>query len=232
MVGQVTGPPDSTVETSTTPDVPSVQTPVVESRARWSSFGGDLQHSRSNPHETTLDRTNVDELSAAIDIDAPGVTATPAVYEGILYWSDWGGTVHATDPSTQSDIWSKDRGAEGGGYTGSPAVTQRMVYVANRNGLLSAFDRTSGDVVWEEVLDAGVHTHIWSSPMVAEQDNVLVVGVGGLGTRDNGIALPDGDIIFPKAVASHCEGDSSLSPAADKSCSRRARNPIVYPIAP
>ncbi|HMI93803.1 MAG TPA: PQQ-binding-like beta-propeller repeat protein, partial [Polyangiales bacterium] len=67
---------------------------------------------------------------------------------------------------------------------------ETTVYVANRNGLLSAIERVSGTVRWEVPLDAGVHTHVWSSPAVAEQDNVLVIGIGGYGTRDNNISIP------------------------------------------
>jgi polyvinyl alcohol dehydrogenase (cytochrome) len=168
--------------------------PTVEVRSNWSSFGGDLAHSRYSASETMISTSNVKDLKPAFDIKAPGVTATPALYQGVIYWSDWGGVVHATNLADQRELWRVDKSAMGGGYTGSPAVTATAVYVANRNGLLSALDRETGGVLWEETLDAGVHTHIWSSPVVAEQDNVLVVGVGGLGTRDNGIALPSSQL--------------------------------------
>lgn len=158
-------------------------------RGSWRSFGGDLAHTRSSPAESMISTTNASGLKAAFDLPAPGVTATPALLGGIVYWSDWGGIVHATNLVDQQELWRVDRSVTGGGYTGSPAVTERAVYVANRNGLLSAFDRESGEVLWEVTLDAGTHTHLWSSPIVAEDDGVLVVGVGGLGTRDNGIAL-------------------------------------------
>jgi polyvinyl alcohol dehydrogenase (cytochrome) len=164
--------------------------PVVAMRSNWSSFGGNLAHTRASTNETIISASNASELKPAFDIKAPGVTATPALYQGVIYWADWGGIVHATNLVDQQEVWRVDKSAMGGGYTGSPAVTANSVYVANRNGLLSALDRLTGEVQWEMTLDAGVHTHIWSSPVVAEEDNVLVVGVGGLGTRDNGIALP------------------------------------------
>ena len=164
--------------------------PVMGERGSWASFGGDLEHTRSSPNETMIAAGNASELKVAINIPAPGVTATPALYKGVIYWADWGGFVHATDLVTQTELWKLDRSADGGGYTGSPAVTATHVYVANRNGLLSAFYRETGEVDWEITLDAGVHTHIWSSPVVVEQDHVLIVGVGGLGTRNNGFALP------------------------------------------
>ena len=168
--------------------------PMVAVRSNWASFGGDLAHTRSSPNETLISASNVKDLKPAFDIKAPGVTATPALYQGVIYWADWGGIVHATNLADQTELWRVDRSAMGGGYTGSAAVTATAVYVANRNGLLSALDRETGGVLWEETLDAGPHTHIWSSPVVAEEDNVLVVGVGGLGTRDNTIALPSSQL--------------------------------------
>jgi len=164
--------------------------PPVAQRNSWLSFGGDLEHTRYSASETILTVANASELKPAINIEAPGVTATPALHKGVIYWTDWGGFVHATNLETQAEEWKVDKSANGGGYTGSPAVTETHVYVANRNGLISQIDRLTGDVGWEKMLSAGVHTHIWSSPVVVEQDNVLIVGIGGLGTRDNGIPLP------------------------------------------
>lgn len=168
---------------------------VVGMRGNWKSFGGDLAHTRSSAGETMISAINAGDLKVAFDLPAPGVTATPALYDGVIYWTDWGGIVHATDLLTQESLWTIDRSAMNGGYTGSPAITvgtegtPGAVYVANRNGLLSALNRATGDVLWEITLSAGPHTHIWSSPIVVEEDHVLIVGVGGLGTRDNGVAL-------------------------------------------
>lgn len=167
---------------------------VMGMRGRWTSFGGDLEHTRSSTGEAMISPANAMGLRAAFDIGAPGVTATPALYDGVIYWADWGGIVHATNLTDQQEVWRADKSATNGGYTGSPAVTDRAVYVANRNGLLSALDRATGAVIWEVALDAGVHTHIWSSPVISEADNVLVVGVGALGTRDNGVALPSSQL--------------------------------------
>lgn len=157
---------------------------------RWRSFGGDLSHTRTSAGETRVSTANVADMNAAFRLEAPGVTATPAVDGGVVYWADWGGIVHATRIVDQRELWRVDKSASGGGYTGSPALTDRLVYVANRNGLLSALDRDTGEEIWSAILDAGPNTHIWSSPIVVEQDGVLIIGVGGLGTRDNGRALP------------------------------------------
>jgi polyvinyl alcohol dehydrogenase (cytochrome) len=156
----------------------------------WTSFGGDLAHTRSSPDETSISVENVAQLTTAFDIPAPGVTSTPVIMGGVVYWADWAGKVHATNLADQKAVWELDASAAGGGYTGSPMVTERFVYVANRNGRLSALDRALGTVVWEAKLDAGPATHIWSSPVVAEQDGVLVIGVASQGTTENAMPVP------------------------------------------
>jgi polyvinyl alcohol dehydrogenase (cytochrome) len=168
--------------------------PPVPVRGTWGSFGGDLAHTRSSSSETMINAQNASGLKAAFDIPAPGVTATPALREGVVYWSDWEGFVHATDLVSQNELWKFDSSADNGGYTGSPAVTASHVYVANRNGRLSALHRDTGLEDWFVMLDAGVHTHIWSSPVVDEDEGILVVGVGGLGTRDNSVSLPSSQL--------------------------------------
>jgi polyvinyl alcohol dehydrogenase (cytochrome) len=171
-----------------------VVVPPPGQQSQWPMFGGDLNHTRASASEKLISAANAATLKPAFDIKAPGVTATPAVYKGVVYWADWGGIVHATNLVDQKEIWKVDNSAMGGGYTGSPFVTEKAVFVANRNGLLSAIDRETGGKIWNATLDAGAHTHIWSSPVVSEQDNVLVVGVGGLGTRENGVAIPQSQL--------------------------------------
>ncbi|HET8934165.1 MAG TPA: PQQ-binding-like beta-propeller repeat protein [Polyangiales bacterium] len=162
-------------------------------RGSWMSFGGNPEHTRAVEGETTISVTNAAMLGTAFDIKAPGVTSTPAVYQGIIYWGDWGGTLHATQipvgKETPKEVWKLDRSANKGGYSGSPAVTDKVVVAANRNGLVTAVDRMTGTQIWETKLDAGIHTYIWSSTVVAEADGVVVIGIGGAGTRDNGIPL-------------------------------------------
>jgi polyvinyl alcohol dehydrogenase (cytochrome) len=167
-----------------------VPTPPGGKFGSWASYGGDLAHSRSSPNETLISVMNAKDLKPAFDLAAPGVTSTPAVVGGVIYWADWGGTVHATNLRDQKPVWDYDRSMlPFSGYTGSPSVTEKAVYVANRNGLVSALDRKTGTPLWERKIDAGPHTHIWSSPIVAEADNVVILGVAGLGTRDNSIAI-------------------------------------------
>jgi len=165
----------------------------------WMSFGGDLSHSRATA-ETFITTANAPMLGVAFDIKAPGVTSTPAVYDGVVYWGDWGGIFHATkipgpgESGAPKELWKLDRSANKGGYSGSPALTSRMVVMANRNGLLTAVDRDTGAQIWEVKLDAGPHTYIWGSPTIVEVDDMIVIGIAGAGTRDNGIAIPQSQL--------------------------------------
>lgn len=182
-----------TTTTGGTPGATSEPGNAPGQRGSWMSFGGNPEHTRA-VEESTITASNAAMLGTAFDIKAPGVTSTPAVYQGVIYWGDWGGIMHATQipvgKETPKELWKVDRSANKGGYSGSLAVTDRVVVGANRNGLITAVDRLTGTQIWETKLDAGIHTYIWSSAVIAEADNVVVIGMGGAGTRDNGIPLP------------------------------------------
>jgi polyvinyl alcohol dehydrogenase (cytochrome) len=140
--------------------------------------------------ETTISTMNAKDMKIAWSVEAPGVTATPAIANGIAYWGDWGGNIHATKVADGTDLWPPKMipGMETG-YVNSPALSSKWVYFANRNGTLTAHDRNTGADIWMAKIDAGVMTYIWSSPIVVEADNVLIIGVAGQGTRDNGTPI-------------------------------------------
>lgn len=177
---------------------PRLEPQLAIAGAAWTSFGGDLAHSRSNQYDSPVNPNSVRDLTPAISVPAPGVTSTPALYGGTLYWADWGGHVHATDPRSGEDIWSLDRSADGGGYVGSPAVTAGRVFVASRNGLVSALDLQTGVPVWETDLTTDPLAQVWSSPAVA--DGILVLGVGEPWGRDNGRPLDYRDTFRGRVV--------------------------------
>ncbi|MDD9937220.1 MAG: PQQ-binding-like beta-propeller repeat protein [Myxococcales bacterium] len=174
------------------PPVPGA--PEGRGHAVWGSFGLDLGHSRFNREETSITRETVSRLGQAWTVSAPGVTSTPVVRDRIIYWADWGGTVHATTLQGV-ELWSylstdPAMGYTPSGYTASLFAGEELVYAANRDGWLVALDRADGSERWKTLIDGGMHTHIWSSPVVAEDDNVLVIGVAGYGTRNDGTPLP------------------------------------------
>src|SRR5262245_38608725 len=74
------------------PDPGPMDTPDAEPPLRpgdWASFGGDLGHSRARGGDQGITSGNVATLQLSWSVEAPGMSATPAIYDGVVYWADW-----------------------------------------------------------------------------------------------------------------------------------------------
>ena len=67
----------------------------------WPWFGYDTRNSRYNDREKIINADNVGGLVERWHIDGiKGVSSTPAVKDGIVYYPDFSGFVHAVDQKT------------------------------------------------------------------------------------------------------------------------------------
>lgn len=151
----------------------------------WISFGGDYAHTRTNPTEQRISRTSIGELRLAWEQDAPGVSATPAIVDGVVYWADWGGTVYANSVRDGEPLWSQTFPV---GFTSSPFVSGDRVFVADRHNTVYALARDDGETIWSTVVDEVELTHLWSSPIVV--DGIVIIGTSSDGTQANRVPLP------------------------------------------
>src|SRR5690349_9087919 len=86
--------------------------------AAWSVYGHDLANSRLNPLEHAINPRTVAKLRVRWSTKGQvGVTGTPIVAGGVVYYDDWTGTVHAAAAATGKPIWQT---AVGGTYIASP----------------------------------------------------------------------------------------------------------------
>src|SRR5690348_4930212 len=105
---------------------PSSNPPVTTataapSAAAWTSYGHDLANSRLNPLETAINPTTTAKLRVAWSTKGEvGVTGTPIVASGVLYYDDWAGTVHADNATTGKAVWATN---VGGNFIASPALS-------------------------------------------------------------------------------------------------------------
>lgn len=144
----------------------------------WRIYGGDLEQRNARTDEKAFTADAMATLQHAWSVPAPGVTGTPVLRDGVLYWADWMGGVYAVAPDSGELVWNVtfDRG-----FTSSPAADDERLYLGDRDGLLYALDPQDGAVVWSTRLDDNPLAQIWGSPAVA--DGVVVVGVGGKSTN-------------------------------------------------
>src|SRR4051794_6091157 len=134
---------DATGATATT--VPLVAADSGSS-PEWNSYGHDLANTRRNAEETKVTAATVKGLHRGWSLDGlVGVTGTPAVVDGVAYFGDWKGVVHAVDATSGAPRWTT---AIGGMFVGAPAVDGDGVFVAV-GVTLSRLDRATGKVVWK-----------------------------------------------------------------------------------
>jgi polyvinyl alcohol dehydrogenase (cytochrome) len=150
----------------------------------WTRYGLDAGNSRFNAVERTLDPETVACLQPRWSVDGlAGVTSTPAVTGGTVYFGDWDGKVHARDVVDGTPRWITDVAAE---VNDSPLVTDDTVYVGDDDGWLHAIDRTSGALRWRIELDDHPQAGIFGSPILAEDR--IVIGVASV---ELAMGLPD-----------------------------------------
>jgi polyvinyl alcohol dehydrogenase (cytochrome) len=140
----------------------------------WSMFGGDLANTRANTSETKLTPQNVAGLKELWSLRGAGCTATPAVYEGVVYVPTWGGKVYALDAATGMQRWMT---ALPDLIDSSPAVTATTVFVSDDQGSVHALARADGTKLWSKLVDMHAEAHLWSSPIYVPSADLVVLGV-------------------------------------------------------
>ncbi len=139
----------------------------------WPIFNHDHRNSRTNAAEKKISPDNVGRLAPRWRVDGlSGVTSTPAVVDGVVYFGDWSGVFHALRATDGTEIWRRQVGSA---IRPSPLVAGDRVYVPESNGTLHAFNRHTGDVVWAVPIDTQPFVSIDSSPALA--GNTIVIGV-------------------------------------------------------
>ena len=159
----------------------------------WSSAGGDLQNTRSQPAEKKISVDTVDGLIVKWEFTTAGdVSATPAVDATTVYFPDWGGQLYAVDKKTGQLKWQTSIASATGvpfdKARATPAVTANAVIVGTQGsifvpgggsgGWVVAFDKRTGRVLWKTQADTHPAAIITQSATVAA--GKVYVGVASL----------------------------------------------------
>jgi polyvinyl alcohol dehydrogenase (cytochrome) len=140
----------------------------------WTVYGHDLANTRLNDAERVVTAESVAKLRKRWSIDGlVGVVGTPAVADGVAYFADWNGTVHAVSADTGEAQWTTELG---GMFVAAPAVTADTVYVAVGNALY-ALDRRDGTIEWRVETDRNPYAQISASPVVVA--GLVIQGTAG-----------------------------------------------------
>jgi polyvinyl alcohol dehydrogenase (cytochrome) len=176
---------------STTVVTTQVDVSVETGASGWTQFGHDLANSRWSPDEVTITPETAAELTQAWAVEGiVGVTSSPTVVDGVAYFGDWTGAVHALDVATGDRVWRVELG---GSVIGSVPVDGGALF-ASTGVTLYRLDRATGEVVWEATVDDHPFAMISASPVVA--DGVVLQGVAS-----GEVTFPQDDYTFTGSIS-------------------------------
>ena len=176
-----------------TTSAPGAVSTVESGGAGWSQFGHDLANSRLNPEESVVTAASAADLTEQWSLDGiVGVTSTPTVIDGVAYFGDWTGVVHAVDPATGDEVWRTELG---GSVIGSVPVEGDAVF-ASSGTTVYRLDRASGAVEWEAAATEQPFGMISASPVVAD-------GLVFQGVASGEVTVPQDDYTFTGSIGAY-----------------------------
>ena len=137
--------------------------------SQWLNHGKDLTNRRFANEEEKISPVTVSQLQLKWKFVAgKDITATPAIYDGILYFPSWNGNLYAVDAESGSLVWKKNLGELTGlnatglvanvnwtVSTSTPTVVGPTLIIGIYGpAVVIAVDRATGNLVWSTRLDS------------------------------------------------------------------------------
>jgi outer membrane protein assembly factor BamB len=111
-----------------------ISTPVIQNNRVYISNGQDPEHGEGDAHLYAIDATKRGDITKSGQIWHYAIRrsiSTGALHNGILYYADFSGFLHAIDAETGKQIWKYDMLAA---VWGSPMVIDGKVYLGDEDG--------------------------------------------------------------------------------------------------
>jgi polyvinyl alcohol dehydrogenase (cytochrome) len=142
----------------------------------WSQSGRDLSYTSNNDSETAISIESVATLAEVWrHTDNGGVTGTPVIVDGLVFYGDWNGVVHAADACTGELMWSTSVSDRPVGT--SLAVEDGLVVASDFADGIHALSQADGAIVWSTSLVGEGTAAGYGPPAIA--DGLVITGVAG-----------------------------------------------------
>lgn len=162
----------------------------------WPEYRHDLANTGS-ANDTKINAGNVAKLTKVwATSGVTGVSGTPAVVDGVVYYGDWTGRMNAVKADTGDSIWSTPM--EGGWVIGGPAVHDDGVYIGVGKALFR-LDKKTGSIVWKATTNDSALSQINGSPVFV--DGLVLQATAGI--QD---AVPDPTNSFRGTIGAYDAG--------------------------
>ena len=142
-----------------------ISTPVVVGDRMYIANGQDPEHGEGVGHLYAIDPTKTGDITKSGLIwhydKIRRSISTGAIYNGILFYSDFSGFLHALDVKTGKPFWTHDMFAA---IWGSPIVIGDKVYLGDEDGDVTVLN---ADRTMKVVAESNMGSSVYSTPVPA-----------------------------------------------------------------
>jgi outer membrane protein assembly factor BamB len=142
-----------------------ISTPIILDNVVYIANGQDPEHGEGVGHLYAIDATKRGDITKSGLIwhygDIRRSISTGALYNGILFYSDFSGFLHAVDAKSGKQLWKHDMFAA---IWGSPMVIDGKVYLGDEDGDIAVLN---ADRTMKLVAENNMGSSVYSTPVPA-----------------------------------------------------------------
>lgn len=157
-----TNPPDS-VWPKTRNEL--ISTPIIHNNRVYIANGQDPEHGEGAGHLYAIDATKRGDITVSGRVwqfdKIRRSMSTGALYDGILFYADFSGFVHAIDPDTGKPFWTHDMLAA---IWGSPMVIDGKVYIGDEDGDVTILEASRTK---KQIAEMNMGSSVYCTPVAA-----------------------------------------------------------------
>ena len=160
-----------------------ISTPVIYENVVYIANGQDPEHGEGVGHLYAIDPTKRGDITTTGKLwqydKIRRSISTGAIFNGILFYSDFSGFLHALDAKTGKPFWTHDMFAA---IWGSPMVIDGKVYLGDEDGDVAVL---AADRTLKVIAESNMGSSVYSTPVPANGTLFVV-------NRNQLFALKDG----------------------------------------
>jgi outer membrane protein assembly factor BamB len=142
-----------------------ISTPIILDNVVYIANGQDPEHGEGIGHLYAIDATKRGDITTTGQLwhygDIRRSISTGALYNGILFYSDFSGFLHAVDAKTGKAFWKHDMFAA---IWGSPMVIDGKVYLGDEDGDVAVL---AADRTMKLIAENNMGSSVYSTPVPA-----------------------------------------------------------------
>ncbi|MCO5582058.1 hypothetical protein L7F22_035949 [Adiantum nelumboides] len=149
----------------------SIPSATARSSTQWFNHGKDLFNTRHAKHEPLINTSSVAHMSMKWRfITGFDVSATPAIFRGMLYFPSWNGNLHAISAQSGKLVWMRNlteltgilygdhqRGENTTLSRSTPTIAgwhkEMLIVGLYGPAVVIAVTRSNGDLIWQKQID-------------------------------------------------------------------------------